>query len=350
MDDEKRRIKLKQGQQKKIIAEAAKGVGSLKKLGANMNIPYSTMKKYNQELFLLPERLFNKILELTQLEKEDLDITYLQSNWGAKIGGKKGMATLQKRYPDKIIEWRKKGIKNSPIPINNPKEIKIPSLDEKLAEFIGVYLGDGTLTKYFVRISGDYRYDKPYFLYLKNLINALFRISAKITKDKKYNTMYLTAFSKRLCSFLKNDYNLNYGHKIRNKTAIPKPIRANKKLSIACLRGLIDTDGSISRRGRNGSQFCIQFTSHNKKLLQQVNEIGKNLQIFTFGDKTGTGTNKQENILRYFNLVGSSNLRHIVRFNERFYNKNTIYQREVIKYYQENLYKNLPLPFKIKVS
>ena len=72
----------------------------------------------------------------------------------------------------------------------------------------------------------------------------------------------------------------------------------NKELVVACLRGLIDTDGSVSRRGRNGSQFCIQFTSHNKLLLNQVDVIGKKLGIFTFYDRTGTGTNKWKNILK----------------------------------------------------
>lgn len=108
----------------------------------------------------------------------------------------------------------------------------------------------------------------------------------------------------------------------------------------------MDTDGSISRRGRNGSQFCIQFTSHNKELLEQVDEIGKELKIFTFHNKTGAGTNKWENIIKYFRVIGSSNLRHIVRFNERL-NGNTIYQKDARKYYEKDLYKNINLPFRI---
>lgn len=346
MDNKNRRIKLKQGQQKELIINAAKKIGSLKQLSIKISVPYSTLKKHNQELFLLPENLFNKILNLSSIKKEDLDITYLSNNWGAKIGGKKGMATLQRKYPKEIIKWRKKAIMNSRL--NNAKKIKIPPLNEKLAEFIGAYLGDGTLTKYFVRISGDYRYDLPYFDYLSNITYELFDIKPSIRKEKNRNTLYITILSKKVCSFLNKNFNIRYGHKIKNKTSIPKKILENKKLSIACLRGLIDTDGSISRRGRKGSQFCIQFTSHNKKLLEQVNNIGKEIKIFTFYDKTGTGTNNKEKILEYFKKVGSSNLRHIVRFHERFYNKNTIYQREVIKYYQKDLYKSLNLPYKIK--
>jgi translation initiation factor 1 (eIF-1/SUI1) len=348
MDKDDRRVKLEEGEQRKLILEAVEKEGSLKKLGVKLETPYSTIKKYAQENFLLPKNLFDKIIKISQSKKEILNISYLPSNWGAIKGGKKGMETLQKKYRKELIKWRKKGSKNTNIAGLNTKKIKIPELNEKLAEFIGAYLGDGTLTKYFIRISGDYRYDIPYFDYLKNLVDELFGINVTITKEKKHNTMYLTIFSSKMCSFLKKEYGIEYGHKIRNKTIIPKQIIKDERLSLACMRGLIDTDGSISRRGRKGSQFCIQFTSHNKELLKQVYRIGKKIEIFTFGDATGTGTNKRDNIIKFFKIVGSSNLRHIVRFHLRFYENKTIYQKEVVNFYQKGFYKNLNLPFKIE--
>jgi len=345
MGKEDRRVKLKKGQQRELILNSAEKIGSIKQLGIKLKIPYSTFKKYVQEVFLLPESLFNKILDLSEIRKENLNINYLPNNWGKIIGGKRGMKTIQKKYPEKILEWRKKAIRKSHL--NNAKKIKIPLLDEKLAELVGVYLGDGTLTKYFIRISGDCRYDIPYFKYLSEVIYELFSINPSIRKEKNRNTLYLTVLSKNVCSFLNKNFGLRYGHKIKNKTCIPKKILEDEKLSIACFRGLIDTDGSISRRGKRGSQFCIQFTSHNKKLLKQVHEIGKKIGVFTFGDKTGSGTNKQENILKFFKIVGSSNLRHIVRFHQRFYKNKTLYQRDVLKHYKKPFYINLTLPFKV---
>lgn len=347
MNNQERRVQLKKGVQRRIIMGVANDLGSLKNLAIELNIPYSTLKNYALETILLPEKLFEKIVELSKIQRETLKVFYLQCNWGMIKGGKKGMATLQKKYSKELIEWRKKGFKNTNIIGYNTKKIKTPILDERLAEFIGAYLGDGTLTKYFVRISGDYRYDIPYFNYLKSLAYKLFGIKATITKSKKHNTAYLTVFSTKMCSFLKEEYGIKYGHKIRNKTIIPEKILKNNMLTLACLRGLLDTDGSVSRRGRKGSQFCIQFTSHNKELLKQVCDFGKRVGIFTFGDSTGTGTNKWENIVEYFRIIGSSNLRHIVRFNERV-KGNTLYQREVVDYYQKDFYKNINLPFKLK--
>lgn len=324
---------------------ASEKFGSLRKLSQELEIPYSTAKNYASEIIFLPEGLFEKILNLVGIVKEDLNPIYLPFNWGMSLGARRGMATLQKKYPEKLLEWRRKGSRNSSIV--NTKRIKTPRLSEKLAEFIGVYLGDGTLNEYQIRITGDYRYDLFYFKHLSNLVSELFGLSSSIKKESKHNTVNLTISSKSLCSYLNKEFRLKFGNKILNKTVIPKKIIADKKLAIACLRGLIDTDGSVSRRGRAGSQFCLQFTSHNKELLRQVDGLGRDLGIFTFSGITGAGTNKWENIIKYFRVVGSSNLRHIVRFYERYSKGNTIYQKEVVNYYHKGFYKSIILPFKL---
>jgi hypothetical protein len=319
---------------------------SISQFGIEVN--YSTLKNYYCEATLMPRNLFEDLCHLAKINSSQLNVRFLEGNWGCVKAGKKGMDALIKKYPDKLKEWRKKGMKNSPvIGKANLKKIKIPEINEQLAEFIGVYLGDGTLTEYQIRISGDYRYDLPYYVYLSKTILELFEVYASVHKEKNRNTSLLLISSKNICSFLNEKFKIKYGNKIRNKTIIPKQILNDEKLSIACLRGLIDTDGYIGRRGRNGSQFCIQFGSHNKYLLRQVYDIGKKLGIFTFCDKLGCGTNKWENIEKYFNIVGSSNLRHIVRFHLRKFENKTIYQREVLNYYDKKVYKDLKLPFKI---
>ncbi|MFH1311517.1 MAG: LAGLIDADG family homing endonuclease [Nanoarchaeota archaeon] len=345
MNSKERIVKLKIGEQRKLFTLLANKFGSLKKVADLWGIPYSSLKNYSLEILFLPEKLFDKILGSLSIKKESLNFTYLNTNWGKSLGGKRGMAALQKKYPKKIIKWRKKARKNSAI--NNMKEIQIPSLDENLAEFIGAYLGDGTITKYQIRISGDNRYDYLYYNYLSNIIMKLFDISPSIRKEKNTNTHQLVIYSKNVCSFLNKNFGIKYGDKIMNKATIPKRIIKNKRLSIACLRGLIDTDGSISRRGRKGNQFCIQFTSHNEYLLKQVNEIGKRLKVFTFNDKTGTETNKWDNIIRYFQIIGSSNPKHIIRFLLRKDGK-TIYRDDLPYYFKQEKYRTLNLPFTLR--
>ena len=228
------------------------------------------------------------------------------------------------------------------------KNVNIQGLNENLSEFIGAYLGDGTITKYFIKFTGDARYDKPYFEYLENLVVDLFGIKASMYSDKRFgkNQLYLTICSRTLCEFLNKKYGLIYGDKLVNNTLIPNKILKNKKLSIACLRGLIDTDGSVSRRGRHGSQFCVQFSSHNNNLLNQVHKFGKKIGVFTYLTGIETGTNNWKNILKYFRIVGSSNPRHVTRFYLKYKFNNVIYVKEFPKYYKKYK-KHIVLPFKL---
>ena len=341
-----RRVKLKQELQKEIFRNLAKKYGSVKKISINFSLPYSTIKKYACGSRTLPEDLFNKIISEADLDKNKLKFNYLDEDWGRKLGAKRGMASLEKKYPTKLKEWKLLGSKNSAL--SRLKHLKDVQLDEKLAEFVGVYLGDGTLTEYFIKISGDYRYDLPYYSYLQKLVYEVFGLDSTITKDKHHNTAYLTIFSKELCSFFKNKLGLNFGDKIVNNTIIPTGILDNDKLSLACLRGLIDTDGCVSRRGRNGEQFTVTFYSVSPNLMNQVKNISDKHSIFTFlsKDKKTIGTNSQEKIVNYFKIVGSSNMRHIVRFYQRFFMNETLYQKDVKKYYQKSLYRDIKLPFK----
>lgn len=343
-----RRVLFKKGKQREFLDLVKTKLNSTSIRGLlqfGLDIPYSTLKNYYSEHMSLPQDLFDNICHLSKINPHDLEISYLEENWGQVKGGKNGIKTTIKRYPKKIYEWRIKGLNNSHN--NRLKIIKNPDLNEDLAEFIGAYLGDGTLNKYQIKIAGDYRYDLHYHKYLSKIIFELFGINTSIQKDKNHNTLVTVISSKNLSYFFNKNFNLKFGDKIRNKTIMPQSILNDKKLAIACLRGLIDTDGSISRRGRDGSQFCIQFTSHNPFLLEQVYNLGKELEIFTFHDKTGAGTNKWENIEKYFKIVGSSNLRHIVRFYLRKYENKTIYQKDLSTYFEQDLYRNLHLPFKI---
>lgn len=345
----KQRIVFEEGKQKEFL-DLVKGKLNAVSLKSIMQfgfeISYTTLKDYYNERILLPRDFFEDLCYLAKLNPRDFNVSYKEGNWGQIKGGKIGIREVYKKYPEEIKQWRQRAQKNSPLFSKNfnLKSIKIPELDEKLAEFIGAYLGDGNITEYQIKIAGDYRYDYFYFNYLSRLVFELFGVSANITRVKKNNTSLFILYSKNICTFLHKNFGINYGHKINNKTIIPPQILNDEKLSIACLRGLMDTDGSVSRRGRKGSQFCLQFTSHNPLLLNQVTEIGKKLHLFTFFDKTGTGTNKWENIQKYFKIVGSSNPKHIIRFLLRKEGK-TIYRNDLDYYFKQDLYKDLNLPF-----
>lgn len=120
----------------------------------------------------------------------------------------------------------------------NTKNIRYPKMSRKLAEFLAICLGDGTMTEYFVRISGDRRYDRKYFEYIASLVYELFGLRASIYEDKEKlrNTFYIQISSRRLCKYLHDSFKLSIGKK-RNTIKIPPKIVGNKGIEKSFLRG-----------------------------------------------------------------------------------------------------------------
>ena len=318
---------------------------SLRSLSRILKINYSTLKNFYREQRLISSKVLNKLCEKYNLEfpKKHI-ISILPDNWGCVKGGKKGIQIILHKHKNKLQEWRRKGGKNSSLSnksVSYIKKVELPKLNEKFSEFIGILLGDGTIHKYFFSISGDSRYDKKYFEYIYNLVYKLFKVKPCISFNKRGNQIYLRLCSIKICNYLNKKFRINFGDKIKNKTTIPKQILNNKKLFLSCLRGLIDTDGCI---GKGGDRLSLTFTSYNSKLIEDVHLTSKKLNLFTYKYEKDIGTDSFPKICNYFNKVGSSNFRHIVRFLERYYNKKLLYKQEVLNYY--NKYKDILIPYK----
>jgi len=341
---EERKVKFEGNKQKLFLSNIIEDEKSLKdfhnKNSKRLKVSYSALKQYARGDRLLSERLLRDICEMKKIPYPEKDLSYLPSTWGASKGGKLGMATLQRKYSDKLNLWRSKGGKASGISWNT-KKIKIPELDEDLAEFIGICLGDGTLTEYFLRIFGNLKYDVPHLEYISKRIQTLFGITPRLRI--RNNLLILETSSKKMCQFLHEEYGLPYGSKITNKAAIPPGIIENRKLSLACLRGLMDTDGGVCKRG---NQISLNFTSRDSTLLEQAWNIGK--PFFSYNDGEDVGTNSFKKIIEYFKVVGSSNLKNIVCFSERYKNNKYLYRREGVEYYSR--YGGVSLPYKLRAD
>ncbi len=343
------RILFEENEQKRYLNEVCKEMGvSLRKLSIDLNedlgMTYSSMKKYYNESLLLPSKVAILLTKKSSINLKEFGIKgIVPDNWGCVKGGKIGYKNMTKKYSHKLNLWRKRGGKTTGVkyPRNladrTIKEVKIPKMNEKLAEFIGICLGDGTLTKYFMRISFDPRYEMSYLDYISNLCLNLFEIKTTSRKEKGRNLIYIELRSVKICKFLHETCGLPYGDKIKNKSKIPEVIVKNINLSCSCLRGLVDTDGSI----RN----YVNFWSNNPIIIKQVEELNQKLKIFTTSNEKFVSTGVWNNVIRYFKIVGSSNLKHIVRFHKKFISGQKVYVKDAPKFYKE--YKNIKLPFKL---
>ncbi len=307
-------------------------------------VGFYTLKNYRNGRLTIPKNIFEKAIGSfpRKLRKKFVKkATALDANWGQVKGGKRAIGTLRRRYGEEYFQsLRRKGAKNTPI--NKAKEIITPSeVSPEIAELLGAYLGDGTLTDHAMKISASKNLDIHYLRYLCEQITKIFGIKPnKIRFEKGRNLAYLNISSVNFVKYFKKTFRLKTGDKIRNESRIPEFVLKNDSLAKSCLRGLMDTDGSFCRRS---TYMCLAFGSHSPVLLEQVKEIGFRFGYFSYAFGVQTGSNSWKRIQKYFSEVGSSNLKHIVRFEERLKNKKFLYAKDTLKYFPK--YENVRLPY-----
>lgn len=296
------RLVLHKSKQKELI-ELAKGNLTWEKLANKVgcNSDYLSRDLRYGKIFL-SDNFYKILCELANKDFNNFILEEKEDNWGQSKGG-----------------------------INSPGSLKIlPEIkfDEKLAEFVGAVLGDGHIEffkrgkkigVYHVRIAGDLEKDKDYHLnYLRPLGKKLFNLDGKeiLRIKEKNNGRSLTFSSRNLVEFFLS-MGIKPGDKIRNQSTIPKWVFQDKKFLQACVRGLIDTDGSIARMSqRDYNLLRILFTNHNKTLLGDTRrafiELGfhpsklmNNRQFYL---------SRQVEIERYIKEIGFSNKKHKDRF------------------------------------
>lgn len=209
---------------------------------------------------------------------------------------------------------QKRDLKGKFLPIEFTSLIKGPS--ERLAEFIGIMLGDGNLYcndkkgQYIIRITGDIAKDKLYYeSFVIPLFYELFQkeIKMRIYSDRRLLCCYSKSIFNNLVKF-----GLVPGDKLKNNINIPDWIFTNKKYIKSCLRGLVDTDGSVFPKSTNKEFFQIEISSAIPNLRKSISKSIEILNIksskWSKGSNTpNCGIYKREEIFKYCKLVGFNN-------------------------------------------
>ena len=85
------RVKFDKGDQKQFIKDVLISVNSpsLRDLSIRLNVSYSSIKKYFNELRLLPLTFFEDLCFISNINKSSLNVIFLEDNFGQIKGGKK---------------------------------------------------------------------------------------------------------------------------------------------------------------------------------------------------------------------------------------------------------------------
>ena len=287
------RILMKKGKQKELL----KKVRELQDLSwlefaEKLGLKFGKLWSFVYEYACIDENTFNKLSLKKDYEKYILK--KLPDNWGLVKGGQ-----------------------TSP---GNTKNMKIPEMNEELAEFWGILLGDGNINKtrgyklgvYNINISGHRILDKDYLLnFVQPLGEKLFDIGGRSYYAKYNQGLRIIFDSRKLVDFFEKE-NFKSGDKIINRVTIPNWIKENPKFLAACLRGLYDTDGCFYKL-TNQNSYQVGFTNYNKTLLNSVRDSLLSLGIGVSKISRGRDITitKRSEIAKFYKLVGFHNSKHL---------------------------------------
>lgn len=287
------RLKFKKGFQKKFIVSIKEKSGkSWVWLANKIGISDHTLSSdWCNEKITLPK---NKAKELFNLGKFGSWDNILK-NW------------IIKELPPK---WGQ--IKSGSIIL---KPLIKPLNSEKLAEFIGIMIGDGHISKKGIRITGNI-FEIKHHEYVCELIKDLFGLDARVFTSRTQRSVCLTnLYSKNLVLFLE-DMGLAVGNKINNKTRIPKWIYSNKNFMYGALRGLFDTDGGIYSKQKNYERAFIEFQNSCPTTMNDIIELIKKAEFTPSKSSINVRIQNRDEVKKFFQLVGSANPKNIVRYEE----------------------------------
>ncbi len=234
-----------------------------------------------------------------------------------EVGGDK-----QKRKNAWLKWWQEKGQHKKEYQfIGRRKKINKPKLNTQLAEFTGIVLGDGSITKYQVTITLN-QSESQYIKFVTNLTKKLFSIEPTIIHRKDQSVKNIVISSRNMVEFLTEEIGLKTGNKVKQNVSIPDWIFKKKSFQKACLRGLMDTDGCVATHKyiSNNKQYNyrkIILTNYSKNIIENSLLIFKNVGIKTRVDKNRKRIwiDGKEQVSKFIKKISSNNKRHLEKYN-----------------------------------
>jgi len=287
------------------------------------NLSTRTIRDWRREKFLADYDAV-KILSHRTGIKIPSDIKLIPVHWRVILGARRGMMTALKRYgsvggdPEYRKQrrrewWEKKGKYRSDSIIKAPLPFKKPRFSLELAEFVGILLGDGGITKQQITISLNGKDEKEYSEFVLSLAKRLFGVYVGVYNRKSMSVIIVRICRSGIVRYCVEKLGLKIGNKIKQQVDIPDWIRQNKKFSIACVRGLIDTDGCAFTHyykvnGKLYDYKKLAFSSLSEPLRLSVFQILKSLGIKSrLCKRKDIWLDSEESIKQYFSIIGTHN-------------------------------------------
>ncbi len=212
-----------------------------------------------------------------------------------------------------------------------PKEIS-----EELAEETGWHIGDGSMNYYknhekmigLYQLRGHIEDDRPHYIQrIKPLFKNIYGIDVSLREMPSTRVFGFQIWSNELVEF-KQKLGLKIGPKLDIK--IPDIFLDDKKLRIAVVRGVFDTDGCIYLEKKNNKLYprIEIFTISNilaQQLLDILTELGFRTTKYLAEKANRIKSNKrlgykisirgEEMFHRFIKIISPQNPKHLAKYN-----------------------------------
>ena len=241
----------------------------------------------------------------------------------ARIGG----LARQKMYGDLgTHEGRARGGRNSQFThrrlhtkFKQLRKVRFPKASRRLAEFIGVVMGDGHVARYQTSICTNSITDSEHAQYIYDLAKKLFNAPIAISKKKGSNAMSVTISSREVSRFLQRQ-GIPEGNKIKSGISIPLWVSENNAYSYSLVRGLFDSDGCVfvdTHRigGKTYRNLGIAFANQEMTLLKFFHATLCAVGLSpTQTSRFRVFLRRKRDVEKYFTVFGTSNRKHLARY------------------------------------
>jgi len=326
-----KRAKFKKGKQKEFIIKSKEELGltwqEFSQIAKTSSRNLNDWKNEKISMSLDAVKIICKQRKCALPTEIEILNPYWYARSGALLGGK---ATYEKygiiggdqeNRKEKWNQWWEKEGKLKPNGILKPLPFTKPRFSKKLAEFVGIMLGDGGMTKNQITVTLHSEDDLEYSVFVEKLLEELFEV--KPSKKKRSNCKAFKILLSRVgvIRFLNDIVGLVIGNKVRQQVDIPNWINEKRNFQLACVRGLIDTDGCViihkyKSKGKLYLYKKLSFTNRSFPLLCSVKKILDGLEIKNRITKNSfeIRIEARKDVKKYFQIIGSHNPKHLKRF------------------------------------
>ncbi|MBI2547621.1 MAG: hypothetical protein HYW23_04225 [Candidatus Aenigmarchaeota archaeon] len=186
-------------------------------------------------------------------------------------------------------------------------------LNKNLAEFIGILLGDGSISntyQYRVQITLNEN-EIEYRKHVIKTIRELFNLEPRVFFRKGERAVDIQLFNQKLIDFMINDIGLVTAPKWQ-RAVIPSTY-LNTDLEKDILRGYFDTDGSVVLAKNNGTlyprlEMKISPSPMQKSFIEILERTGIRFGVYNIGrGKVRVQINGIKQIQKWMNQIGINN-------------------------------------------